>query len=168
MGKHFDGIFPDDLATTKAALSMKSMQRAKTWLDRSWSRLHDPYDSLHIGAGTHQNSDDIYIDWRKMPSVESVVRSIEEPDSEGVLQPLWPERYDTEKIAKMRADTDAITWALFYMNQPVSSQWTAMQWSELREFRWVNGAGWGFEMPGGAGSATTPRRTRTSPTGSRP
>ncbi len=141
-GRHYDGIFPDDLATIAAGQSIPVMDRAKTWIKRSFTRLHEPYESLHIGVGTHQGPDDVYIDWEKMSSVETVKRAIEEDG-----KPIWPQRYTPEVIEKLRADTDAITWSLWYMNRPVGSQWTAMDWSELREYRWVNGTSYGFTMP---------------------
>lgn len=147
-GGHYDGIFPDDIATLAAAQSPPVMERAKVWLKRSFTRLHEPYESLHIGVGTHQNTDDVYLEWQRRADMDLRIRAIEEP-IDGVLTPIWPERYTPAKLAKLREDTDAITWSLWYMNRPVTAGYSALDWSAIREFRWYGGTNIGNETPFG-------------------
>lgn len=148
-GGHFDAILPDDIATIKAGQSVQVMEGVKTWLKRSYTRLHDRFSSIHIGIGTHQGTDDVYLEWEKRPGVETLKKAIEEKDEDGKLIPIWPEEWTPDKITKLKDDTDSITLSLWYYNRPVASGFTALDWQTLREFRWVGGSRTGIEQPFG-------------------
>ena len=83
----------------------------------------------------------MYVEWKKYPGLDLLIRSIEEPDNAGVLRPIWPEKYPPELVAKMRASTDHIKWALWYMNKPVPAGYSALSWNDFREYelRYENG-----------------------------
>ena len=147
-GGHYDIIIADDLVTIKAGASPVVMDKGRLWLKRSFTRLHDSSASLHIGIGTHQSNDDIYLDWQKRSTVDVMVRAIEE-EKNGVMGAIWPEYYTPERLKQERDNTDAITWSLWYMNRPVSSGFSAMDWSDLREFRWIGKTDGLYEMPWG-------------------
>lgn len=138
MGRHFSVIVTDDLAGIKAGQSAQLMDRAKRTQAALRSRLDNPARSIEIEIGTHQSADDIYSLKKKDPTVEVMCRSIEERDAADVIHPIWPEKYPPEEVAELRKVTDPIVWALWYMNKPVPSGYTALNWEDLREFRFIS------------------------------
>jgi hypothetical protein len=139
MGRHYNVAISDDLAGIRAGQSKQVMDRAKRTQAALRSRLDDPWKSIEIEIGTHQSSDDIYSLKKKDPTVEVMCRGIEEladrSDPLSELRPIWPEKYPVELVAELRQATDPILWALWYMNKPVPSGYTALNWEDLREFR---------------------------------
>lgn len=132
MGRHYSVIVLDDLAGIKAGQSPVVMDRAKRTQAAVRSRLDDPWRSIEIEIGTHQSADDIYSLKQKDTTVEVMRRAIEEGDPP---IPIWPEKYPAELVAEMRRTTDPILWALWFMNKPVPSGYTALAWEDVREFR---------------------------------
>jgi hypothetical protein len=144
IGKYYDAIFPDDICGPKDAQSPKDMDKIKKWRRASKTRFYikqGPCAGIYCGIGTHHGSEDVYVEWKKDPGLDLMIRSIEEPDPYGVLKPIWPEKYPADLVEKMRASTDQIEWALWYMNKPVPAGYTALSWSDLREYqlRYENG-----------------------------
>ena len=139
IGRHYEVELLDDIAGAKAGNSWEVMAKVKRFKRITRSRLHSQGESIEIGLGTHQAADDVYVDWQRDLSVETMIRAIEEDG-----KPLWPENadYSLEGIEKLRSETDPILWALWYMNRPVAAGFTAMDWLVLREFRWDTQPGW--------------------------
>jgi hypothetical protein len=140
IGKYYDMILPDDICGPKDAQSPKDMDKIKKWRRASKTRFYiksGPCAGIYCGIGTHHGSEDVYTEWKKDPGLDLMIRSIEEPDSYGVLKPIWPEKYPADLVEKMRASTDQIEWALWYMNKPVPAGYTALNWSDLREYALV-------------------------------
>lgn len=129
--RHYDLIVMDDLATLEAAQSETVMNYAKVRRKACRSRLDNLSHSIEIGVGTHWTSTDIYIDWRKDPSVQICIRAAIEDG-----QPIWPEKHSLEELLALRQEEQMGT-ALFsanYMNQPVNPGFTALDWEEVRSF----------------------------------
>lgn len=132
-GRHYDWQVLDDIAGLKAGESYEVMRKAKRFKKGCDTRFHSraaESPCIQVGVGTHQSNDDVYVDWQKQPGVEVMIRAIEENGA-----PLWPEEFTLASIEHLRRDTDPIHWALWYMNKPVSSEYTALDWNALREFR---------------------------------
>lgn len=130
MGRHYDIRILDDLAGLKAGQSMDVMERARRTMRALRTRYREAEFSLELTVGTHQSPDDIYTERMKDASVEVMKRAIIEDD-----KPLWPERWTMEAIDKVFKETDSVEWAHFYMNEPASSKFTALDWKTLREYR---------------------------------
>lgn len=141
MGRHYTVAISDDLAGIRAGQSRQVMDRALRTQAALRTRLDDPWKSIEIEIGTHQSADDIYSRKKKDPTVEVMCRAIEEPidrnDPLSEMAPIWPEKYPNALVAELRSSTDPILWALWYMNRPVPSGYTALNWEDLREFRFV-------------------------------
>jgi hypothetical protein len=132
-GRHYDWQVLDDIAGLKAGQSYQMMSKAKVFKRGCDTRFHSRAAGSHCiqwGVGTHQGADDVYVEWQRQPGLDLMIRAIEEGG-----QPLWPEEYTMDAIEALRKDTDPIHWALWYMNKPVSTQYTALDWNSLREFR---------------------------------
>jgi hypothetical protein len=144
IGRHYEVELLDDIAGAKAGNSWEVMGKVKRFKRITRSRLHSQTWSIEIGLGTHQAADDVYVDWQNDISVETMIHSIVEEQPDGRMLPLWAENpdYSLANIEKMRRETDPILWALWYMNKPVASGFTAMDWLVLREFRWDTQPGW--------------------------
>src|SRR6185312_11609888 len=125
LGYHYDVVDLDDIAGIKAGQSPDLMARCKIFKAGAKSRLVDRLKSIMLGIGTHQSPNDVYVDWLKETTVERMVRSIEENG-----QPLWPEEYSLEKIELLRSETDPILWSLWYLNKPVASGFSALDWEQ--------------------------------------
>lgn len=191
IGKYYDAIFPDDICGPKDAQSPKDMDKIKKWRRASKTRFYikqGPCAGIYCGIGTHHGSEDVYVEWKKDPGLDLMIRSIEEPDAYGVLKPIWPEKYPAELVEKMRLGTDQIEWALWYMNKPVPAGYSALSWSDFREYelRYENGVpllafadneldqriakryevksrNLGFRLPGSSPYDTMNARPRTKP-----
>jgi len=141
MGRHYTVVILDDLAGIRAGQSAQTMDRAKRTQAAVRTRLDDPWRSIEIEIGTHQSADDIYSVKKRDTTVEIMCRAIEEHsipgDENSPLVPIWPEKYSSEGVAQLRAATDPILWALWYMNKPVPTGFTGLNWDDLREFRFV-------------------------------
>ena len=137
IGKYYDAIFPDDICGPKDAQSPKDMDKIKKWRRASKTRFYikqGPCAGIYCGIGTHHGSEDVYVEWKKDPGLDLMIRSIEEPDNAGVMHPIWPDKYPADLVEKMRESTDQIEWALWYMNKPVPAGYSALSWNDFREY----------------------------------
>lgn len=138
IGRYYDMILPDDICGLEASQNPQLMERVKKWRRTAKTRFYTKEgvrSGIFCGVGTHWGSDDVYGEWKKDPAVEVMIRSIEEPDAYGNLQPLWPEKFPAPLIKQIREGMDPIEWALWYLNKPVPAGYTALNWDDLREFR---------------------------------
>lgn len=135
IGSYYDIIVGDDLAALEAAQSPPLMERAKNWRKAAKTRFYDKQRGIFIGAATHWSMTDICVEWKADVSFEVMIRSIKERDESGKEVALWPEKYPLDWVEETRKSTDPINFSLWYMNQPVPTGFTAMKWSDLREFR---------------------------------
>ena len=78
VGRHYDLEILDDIAGTKAGNSWEVMAKVKKFKKTARSRLNSQTMSIEIGIGTHQSADDVYVTWQTDPSVDTMIRSIEE------------------------------------------------------------------------------------------
>lgn len=129
--RHYDVIIMDDLATFEAAQSEVIMERARARRKACRSRLNDLVTSIEIGVGTHWTPNDIYTDWRRDPDVEVCIRAAIEDG-----EPIWPERHPLEKLLALQAEEGMgkILFSANYMNNPLNSIFTALDWQEVRRF----------------------------------
>jgi len=136
IGGYYDIIIADDIAALQASMDPPLMERCKKFRRASMTRFHDKKAGIHIGVGTHWGADDVYVEWKKDMRVETMIRSILEFDEDTKTEKvLWPEKYPPDVVEQMRKTNDAIEWALWYMNKPVASGYTALRWEDLREYQ---------------------------------
>lgn len=143
IGRYYDLIIADDICGLEASQNPQKMERVKKWRRASKTRFYikdGPSAGIYLGVGTHWGSEDVYVEWKKDAGLDLLIKSIEEPDAKGNLKPLWPEKFPASLIDKMRPpNSDAIEWALWYMNKPVPAGYTAMDWSQLRTYQVTDG-----------------------------
>ena len=142
IGKYFDIILPDDICGPEAAQNPPLMERAKYWRKAVRTRFSDKKRGIMIGVGTHWGSEDVYVEWKKDPAVDVMIRAVLEPtgiNKDGPDAPLWPEKFPMDIIEGIRVGMDPITFALWYLNKPVPSGYTALRWEDLREFTVTDG-----------------------------
>ena len=134
--RHYDIIIMDDLATFEAALSEVTMNRAKMRRKALRSRLNDLTRSIEIGVGTHWTANDLYVEWKKDPSVSVMIRSAIE---NGV--PIWPERHPLESLLALQAEEGMgkVLFSANYMNNPLNAAFSALDWQEVRTYGIKNG-----------------------------
>ena len=135
VGSYYDMIIGDDMATLEAAQNPPLMERAKKMRRTAKTRLSDKKRGIFIGVCTAWGMDDISVEWQKDTDFQVVVRSMLERDKvSGKEIPLWPEKYPLDWIEKTRKSMNPIEWTLWYMNQPVPIGYTALRWSDVREY----------------------------------
>lgn len=140
IGRYLDAIIGDDIAALEASQNPPLMERANKWRRAARTRFQSPL-GIFIGVGTHWSSNDVYTQWKEDPRVELMIRSILETGPDGEEFAIWPEnpKYGgapwKEAIERLRTSTDPIEWALWFMNKPVPSGFTALNWNDLREYR---------------------------------
>jgi hypothetical protein len=129
--RHYDVIVMDDLATFEAAQSEVVMTRAKARRTALRSRLNDVAHSIEIGIGTHWTPTDIYVDWKKDPSVECCIRAAIEHG-----EPIWPERHPLKELLALQEEEGIgkILFSANYMNNPLNESFTALDWQEVRMY----------------------------------
>jgi len=139
IGRYFDLIIPDDICALEASQNPPMMERARKWRRAARTRFYDKFRGIFLGIGTHwPASEDLYIEWKKEPTVEVMVRSIIEIDEMTKRErPLWPEQFPMELIESMRASTDPQEWTCWFMNKPSNRGYTALNWDDLRSFKVV-------------------------------
>ena len=130
--RHYDVIIADDLATRAAAESEVIMESARNRRKTLRSRLNHLTNSIELGIGTHWTSNDIYIDWKKDPSVQFVVRAAIENG-----QPIWPQRHTLESLLAEQEETGQgkKLFSANYMNNPLNSAFSALDWGEVRYYK---------------------------------
>jgi hypothetical protein len=131
---HFDAIWFDDICGEKHQNSEVEMGNLDGWRKSMVTRGHIPTDHWEYGIGTHWTNADIYVDWKKELPPENVMVMSAIEDG----QPIWPERYTVERLNTIRQRIGDVNFALWYMNKPVSPGFSALDWSELRQFRVTN------------------------------
>jgi len=124
-------ILMDDLATLEAAQSENVMNYAKTRRKACRSRLDSLRDSMEIGVGTHWTATDLYVDWKRDPSVEVCLRAAIEDEL-----PIWPEKHPLEELLALQAEEQMgkVLFSANYMNQPLNPGFSALDWQEIRAF----------------------------------
>lgn len=135
IGKYFDMIIGDDIAALEASQNPPLMDRCRKWRSSAKTRFYDKRRRMFIGVGTHWGSNDVYVDWKKDPDVDILIESVVRFDEDTKQEvPLWPEKFPLDIIDNLRKGMDPIEWALWYMNKPVPSGYTALNWNDLREY----------------------------------
>jgi hypothetical protein len=136
--RHYNLVIMDDLATFDAAQSEVIMERARQRRKACRSRLNDLVTGIEIGVGTHWTPTDIYTDWRRDPDVEVCIRAAIEDG-----EPIWPERHPLDKLLALQAEEGMgkILFSANYMNNPLNSIFTALDWQEVRRFEFDELAG---------------------------
>jgi hypothetical protein len=134
--RHYDIIIVDDIACFEAAHSEIVMNRAKDRRKSLFSRLNDIARSIYVGIGTHWNSQDVYVEWKKDPTFAVIVRSAIE---NGV--PIWPERHPLEELLHLQAEEGMgkVMFSANYMNNPLNAAFSALDWQEVRTYEIRNG-----------------------------
>jgi hypothetical protein len=134
-GRHYDVIIADDLATMKAAQSELVMEKAKFHRKALRSRLDSLEYSIELGIGTHWTPNDIYVEWRRDPSVLTMIRGAIEGG-----KPLWPERHSLKQLLALQAEEGMgkVLFSANYMNNPLNTAFTALDWEETRGY-WIEG-----------------------------
>jgi hypothetical protein len=134
-GRHYDVIIADDLATMKAAQSELVMEKAKFHRKALRSRLDSLEYSIELGIGTHWTPNDIYVEWQRDPSVLTMIRGAIEGG-----KPLWPERHSLKQLLALQAEEGMgkVLFSANYMNNPLNTAFTALDWEETRGF-WIEG-----------------------------
>jgi len=102
-GRHYDCFIKDDLVTLEAANSEVVMQDAIDWHVASRALLDDPDKGLEWILGTKWAVHDMYeyIE-QNDPTVEIIKRAVVEPDEKGHMQPIFPEMFSLDTIARLK------------------------------------------------------------------
>lgn len=135
IGSYYDLVVGDDLAALEASQNPPLMERAKKWRRAAKTRIRHNPKSIFIGVATHWGMDDICVEWQKDTDFQVMVRSIIERDTNGKEVALWPEKFPLDECEKLRKTMNPIEWTLWMMNKPVPTGYTALKWSDLREFQ---------------------------------
>lgn len=142
-GFHYDFHIFDDLIDRKARNSPTTMQSAIEWFTASRAFMEDQTITREFTFGTHWAVNDLYTHIRQNdPSVECYVRSIVEPDEDGVLQPIMPERFSSETIEQMKLPPPlgyGVLFPLLYMNNVIDPELVDFDMNELRYFMLEDG-----------------------------
>jgi hypothetical protein len=132
-------LIEDDLISIEAANSESVMQTAIDWHIAARALL-DEYEeesglqSLEMILGTHWSAKDLYKHIEDNdPSVEIRKRAIYEPDDEGKLQILWPERWTWKRIEQLKLEFGSL-FPLLYMNDPYDPEIVDFDLSKVRKF----------------------------------
>ena len=127
-------LIKDDLISLEAANSDTVMQTAIDWhiLSRALMEEYEKdtgMESLEFIIGTRWAVWDLYeYIIQNDPTVETIVRAIIE---EG--EPIWPERFDRERIAQLQREFASMFW-LLYMNSAANPELSDFDMDKMRFF----------------------------------
>lgn len=132
-------LIKDDLISLEARNSPTVMETAIEWHIASRALLESYEESTGLQSlewiiGTRWAVYDLYqyiID--NDPTVEWMIRSIVEPNNEGVLTPIYPEFYPLSRIDELRAQFGSL-FPLIYMNQAFDPSLVDFDLSKVRYF----------------------------------
>jgi len=112
IGFHFDLNIYDDIVDNRTVMTEGAMARTKQWYRESLA-LHEKGSKL-IFIGTRWHDLDLAGELLRDPSYKCMVRSAIEY---GV--PIFPEKFDTKRLAQLRERMSRRIFACQYMNDPV-------------------------------------------------
>lgn len=133
-GIHCNYLKLDDLIGDKARDSKIEMLAAKDWFDGVKSFFSTfAKDKLDL-IGTRYGFEDLYAHANKAYGSQLLkyVRGVEEPDANGIKQPIFPEEYTTELLDTMRVNPKI--WVQ-YSNDPAELT-DGLQESWLNYYEW--------------------------------
>jgi len=135
-GRHYNIIKPDDIFGDKARDSKTEAERTIQWFDNLQSFLvalaRDKIDMV----GTRYSLNDIYQHAFEQygDRMLKYIRRVEERNEEGVLRPIFPERFTKDSLEILRKNP--IVWASQYINDPVAGL-AQFEPSWKRFYEWI-------------------------------
>jgi hypothetical protein len=126
VGFHFDLNIYDDVVDNKTVLTDGAMAKTKQWYEESLA-LHEKNSKL-IFIGTRWHDSDLAGELLHNDGYKHMVRSALE---HGV--PIFPEKFDTKRLARLKAQMSARTFSCQYLNDPVPESDQTFRESDLHE-----------------------------------
>lgn len=133
-GQHFDLNIYDDIVDNTTVATQAALNKTWQWFQESLA-LHDR-NSRMIYVGTRWHDDDVAGRLLRDKSYRHMVRSVEEG---GI--PIFPEKFNKVRIAKLRARMSAYIFSCQYLNDPVPYGEQTFREEWLRD--------WDDELPDG-------------------
>ena len=119
-GRHYNKIKLDDIFGDKARDSKTEAERTIQWFDNIQSFLVSlGRDKIHL-VGTRYSLNDIYAHAFEQYGDRMLryIRRVEERNEEGLLRPIFPERFTKDSLEILRKNP--VVWASQYINDPVA------------------------------------------------
>jgi len=133
VSRHYDLIKLDDLVGKEASESDEIMKKTRDWYDYCESLLHHPIESeIHV-VGTRWTHNDLI---RKI--IDSEGEYFDQVITSAILpngQPLWPERFTLDVLARIRAKIGSWKFSCQYLNQPHDPDATSFNTSWIKHYR---------------------------------
>ncbi len=133
-GKRFDIIIMDDLLTVTNVETEKNRRKMKKWINKAVFPALDHKKKSRIKAGkkskrkwivigTRKHLDDWYSELEQMPHWTLLRDQLHTVDEEtGKKTYLWPDKFDEEAEAILRAQMSASEFSMEYMNVPIPEE----------------------------------------------
>lgn len=133
VSRHYNLIKLDDLVGKEASESDEVMRKTIDWYLYCESLLVRPTDEIHT-YGTRWSYHDLYR-WIEThePDCEMFHRSA--IDAEG--NTLWPERFDSSTLEKIRTKIGSFKFSCQYLNKPFDPEAASFHDSWLRYWAWA-------------------------------
>ncbi len=135
-GRHYNKIKLDDIFGDKARDSKTEAERTIQWFDNIQSFLVSLGEDKLDLTGTRYSLNDIYQHAFEQYGERMLkyIRRVEEKNAEGILEPIFPERFTKKSLAILRKNP--IVWASQYINDPVAGL-AQFEPSWKRFYEWV-------------------------------
>lgn len=122
-GLHGDIVISDDVQKDEDGNSVSSLKKLKSTWWNTTSPMSNSLDGIQLVIGTPVAHNDLFQDIKEIRQKGGNWEVFEFPamyeDSNGVLQPQFPELFSMDKLLKIRDNTPDWTWQQEYMLVPV-------------------------------------------------
>ena len=147
VSKHFDKITFDDMVNDKLVDNAEVRQGNYDWYRNALQLRDRPSTPIRI-IGTRWHFDDPYgrllrkeESYRKQQRLLgerkarmlSYVRTATEPADNGVLRPIWPERFTLSDLAEIKDDIGSYIYSCQYENNPLPDESAIFKRDQLQE-----------------------------------
>lgn len=136
VSRHYNLIKLDDLVGKEASESAEVMRKTIDWYQYCESLLESPKDHIEV-YGTRWAYSDLYawIEKNEAGFVDIFFRRVF--DTKG--DPIWPERFDAEALARLRKKLGTFKFSCQYENDPRDPESGSFERKTLRWWKWANG-----------------------------
>lgn len=132
VSRHYNYIKLDDLVGKEASESADIMQKTIDWYQYCESLLNSPTETIDL-FGTRWAHNDVY-SWAEEheTGLDKFFRSIYDDQGE----PIWPERFPTEEVERIRKKYGPFKFSCQYLNQPFDPEAGSFVEGWLRYWKW--------------------------------
>jgi len=136
VSRHYELLKLDDLVGKEASESADVMRKTVDWYQYCESLLVSPKNEIHV-FGTRWTFNDLYswIQEREGDYISSFFRRCY--DQSG--QPIWPERFDEESLARIKRKLGTFKFNCQYLNEPFDPESASFHESWLRYYSYIGG-----------------------------